>query len=86
LASTWDLGSWPADATDSGNPSIYRWNVPARVAGNRSWEFTLAGQRTAYAAVVEQHFQAAEGVIRADPNREVLTEVKLSSEEYFLQS
>jgi len=80
LTSNWDLGTWPADAVDSGNPSIYLWTVPARVAGNWNFELTLAGQRIAYAAVLEQQFQAAEGVIRAGANREVLTDVKLSGE------
>ena len=80
LTSTWDLGTWPADATDSGSPTVYLWIVPARIAGNWSWDFAIAGQRVAYAAVLEQHFHAAEGVVRAGANREVLTDVKLSGE------
>lgn len=80
LTSTWDLGSWPADKVDSGNPTIHLWTVPARVAGNWSWDLTLAGQRTSYAAVLDQQFQAAEGVIRAGANREVLSDVNLSGE------
>jgi len=80
LTSTWDLGTWPADAVDKGNPSIYLWTVPARIAGNWSWEFILAGQRIFYAAVLEQQFQAAEGVLRAGANREVLTDVKLNGD------
>ena len=80
LTSTWDLGTWPADAVDNGNPSIYLWTVPARIVGNWSWEFTLAGQRIFYAAVLDQQFQAAEGVVRTGANREVLTDVKLSGE------
>lgn len=51
-----------------------------RHAGNWSWEFAIAGQRIAYAAVLEPHFQTAEGVVRAGANREVLTGVKLSGE------
>jgi hypothetical protein len=82
LTSTWDLGTWPADAVDSGNPSIYLWTVPARIAGNWSWEFILAGQRISYAAVLEQQFQAADGVLRAGTNREVLTDVKLSGDDF----
>ena len=80
LTSTWDLGTWPADVVDSGNPPIYLWTVPARVAGNWGWELTLAGQRITYAAVLEQQFQAAEGVLRAGANREELTNVKLNGE------
>lgn len=80
LTSTWDLGTWPADKIDAGNPSIHLWTVPARVAGNWSWEFSLADQRVAYAAVLDQQFQAAEGVVRAGDNREVLSDMKLSGE------
>jgi hypothetical protein len=80
LTSTWDLGTWPADTTDSGNPTIYLWTVPARVAGNWNWELTLAGQRVSYATVLDQNFQSAEGVARAGNNREVLTDVKLNGE------
>jgi hypothetical protein len=80
LTSTWDLGTWPADATDNGNPTIYLWTVPARVAGNWSWELSLNGQRVNYAAVLEQQFQIAEGVARAGAHREVLTDMKLNGE------
>ncbi|HEX6769620.1 MAG TPA: hypothetical protein VF208_09735 [Candidatus Binatia bacterium] len=52
----------------------------AGIAGNWSWDLAIAGQRIAYAAVLEPHFQAAEGVVRAGANREVLAEVKLSGE------
>ncbi|HYJ14526.1 MAG TPA: class I SAM-dependent methyltransferase [Candidatus Limnocylindria bacterium] len=80
LTSTWDFGTWPADTIDAGNPSIHLWTVPARVAGNWSWELSLANQHVAYAAVLDQQFQAAEGVVRAGANREVLTDVKLTGE------
>jgi hypothetical protein len=80
LTSTWDFGTWPADKIDAGNPSIHLWTVPARIAGNWSWEFSLANQSVAYAAVLDQQFQAAEGVVRAGANREVLTDVKLTGE------
>jgi hypothetical protein len=80
LTSTWDLGTWAADATDKGNPEIFLWTVPARFAGNWSWELSLNGQRVNYAAVLEQQFQAADGVIRANENREVLADMKLNGE------
>ena len=80
LTSTWDFGTWPADNIDAGNPSIHLWTVPARVAGNWSWEFSIANQRVAYAAVLDQQFQAAEGVVRAGANRELLADVKLAGE------
>jgi len=80
LTSTWDLGTWPADKVEDGNPSIHLWIVPAKVAGNWSWELMISGQRIAYATVLDQQFQAAEGVVRAGANREVLSDVKLSGE------
>lgn len=80
LTSTWDLGSWPADKFEGDNPSVYLWIVPAKIAGNWSWEFMLAGQRVNYAAVMDQQFQAIEGVVRASTNREVLTDMNLVGE------
>jgi hypothetical protein len=81
LTSTWDLGSWPADAVDSGSPTIHMWIVPARIAGNWNWQFTLRGQRVNYAAVADQNFQSAEGVLRAGRHREVLQDVRLRGED-----
>lgn len=80
LTSTWDMGSWPADAKEAGSPEIFLWTVPARVAGRWNWDLTVAGHRVSYATVLEQNFQTAEGVVRAGNNREVLTEVKLNGE------
>lgn len=80
LTSTWDLGTWQPDTTDSGNPNVYLWIVPARVAGNWNWELSVAGQRVSYAAVMDQQFQNAEGVARTGSKREVLTDVKLNGE------
>jgi hypothetical protein len=57
------------------------WIVPARVAGNWSWELPLAGRRVAYAAIKEQHFQVVEGVVRAGNRRELLQDVKLRGED-----
>jgi hypothetical protein len=81
LTSTWDLGSWPHDETDSGNPTIYKWIVPARIAGFWSWELPIAGRRISYASIKEQRFQNVEGVVRAGNHREVLENMKLSGED-----
>jgi hypothetical protein len=51
--------------------------VPARVAGSWEWELSVGGRRLRYSAVVEQHFQKAEGVARAGDRREVLEAMKL---------
>src|ERR671914_2811164 len=65
LTSTWDLGSWAYDEVNAGNPSIYKWIVPARVEGFWRWELPLAGGRITYSSVKEQRFQVVEGAVRA---------------------
>jgi hypothetical protein len=81
LTSTWDLGSWKPDKVSSEQPAIYMWIVPARVAGSWEWHLNLAGQRVDYAALLEQHFQTAEGVARAGDRREVLESLTLRGDE-----
>jgi hypothetical protein len=53
------------------------WIVPARVAGSWVWDLTLSGRRFRQASVLDQHFQAVEGVVRAGDRREVLEAVSL---------
>jgi Methyltransferase domain len=77
LTSTWDLGTWKPDKVSLGDPSIYLWVVPARVAGGWDWELNVAGRRFDYSAVFEQHFQDIEGVARAGDRREVLESATL---------
>jgi SAM-dependent methyltransferase len=72
LTSTWDLGTWQPDKTDSDGTAIYMWIVPARVAGGWHWDLDVAGRRTRYAAALEQRFQMIEGAARAGDRREVL--------------
>ena len=73
LTSTWDLGSWPPDQTDTdGGSPIYLWVVPARVAGGWHWDLQVGGRRINYGSLLEQRFQAVEGVARAGDRREVL--------------
>lgn len=81
LTSTWDLGSWRPDKVSNDGTAIYLWIVPARLAGNWDWTLTHAGRRVPYAAVVEQRFQEAEGVVRAADRREVLEEMTVRGEE-----
>ena len=81
LTSTWDLGSWGYDEADSGNPTIYKWVVPARVEGYWIWELSIAGRKFVYSAVNEQRFQAVEGVVRAGKYRELLQDIKLRGED-----
>ena len=81
LTSTWDLGSWRPDRTDSDGAPVYLWIVPARVAGGWDWELNLAGKAIPYSAVLEQQFQVIEGVARAGDRREVLTAAALRGEQ-----
>jgi hypothetical protein len=73
LTSTWDLGSWQPDQTDTdGGSPIYLWVVPARVAGGWHWDLEVGGRRINYASLFEQRFQTVEGMARAGDRREVL--------------
>jgi hypothetical protein len=81
LTSTWDLGSWAYDELDSGNPTIYKWIVPASVEGYWSWKLPIAGRQITYSSVKEQRFQAVEGVVRAGKYRELLQDIKLRGED-----
>ncbi|HSC93548.1 MAG TPA: class I SAM-dependent methyltransferase [Burkholderiales bacterium] len=81
VTNLWDLGSWLPDEEDLEPERVAMWIVPARVAGNWSWELTLGGQRVPYGAVMEQRFQAVEGVVRAGSRRELLHDVKLRGED-----
>jgi precorrin-6B methylase 2 len=82
VTNLWDLGTWwPPDQEDMNGPRVVMWIVPARVEGYWSWELPVAGRRIPYAAVLEQRFQAAEGVIRAGNRRELLHDMKLRGED-----
>jgi len=81
ITNLWDLGSWKPDEEDLEPQRVSLWVVPARVAGNWSWDLTIDGRRVAYAAIKEQRFQVVEGVVRAGNRREVLQDVKLRGED-----
>jgi hypothetical protein len=81
LTSSWDLGRWKPDAVDGESPAIHLWIVPAKVGGAWDWELALAGRPVRYAALLEQHFQEVEGVVRADDRREVLERMTLRGDE-----
>ena len=79
LTNIWGMGdSWKSDRSDAYDTSpVFLWIVPARVEGNWSWELPVAGAQQAYAAVLEQQFQKAEGVVRAGNRRGVLDKMIL---------
>ena len=62
VSNTFLIADWaPDESTAIGEAcemwcEAHLWIVPARIAGNWSWEFNLTGQRIAYAAVLEQQF------------------------------
>ena len=77
LTSTWDLGTWQPDKTDSDGTPIYLWVVPARVGGGWHWDLQVGGRAVHYATTLEQRFQMVEGMARAGDRREVLEGVTL---------
>ncbi|MEQ1776279.1 MAG: hypothetical protein ABL891_21070, partial [Burkholderiales bacterium] len=83
LTPIWGMGdSWKSDKTDDVDSSpVHLWIVPARVEGYWSWELPIAGARHAYAGVLEQQFQKAEGVVRVANRRGVLEKMILRGTE-----
>ena len=77
----WDLGTWPPDEKTTNGTTLYKWIVPARVAGYWSWNVDLGERKLSYSAVLEQRFQAVEGVARVGKRRALLNDVKLSGDQ-----
>ncbi len=77
---TWDLGSWKPDRIDTQGMQVSLWVVPARIEGNWTWTLPVEGAVHAYAALLEQRFQEAEGVVRIDGRRGILENVKLEGD------
>ena len=81
ITNLWDLGSWKPDEEELEPQRVALWVVPARVAGNWSWELSLGGRQVAYSAITEQRFQVVEGFVRAGNRRELLQDMKLRGED-----
>jgi len=81
ITNLWDLGSWKPDEEDLEPQRVSLWIVPARVAGNWSWELPIGGRQVAYSAIKEQRYQVVEGMVRAGNRRELLQDVKLRGED-----
>ena len=77
----WDLGTWPPDESATNGTTLYKWIVPARVAGYWNWNLTLGEKKLSYSAVIEQRFQTIEGVVRAADRRGVLNDMKLKGDD-----
>jgi hypothetical protein len=81
ITNLWDMGSWKPDEEELEPQRVCLWIVPARVAGNWSWELSFDGRQVAYSAIKEQHFQVVEGMVRAGNRRELLQDMKLRGED-----
>lgn len=82
ITRTWDLGTWrPDDVMKNGSSDVFKWVVPARVEGNWSWDLDVGGNRHRFSAVMEQHFQKAEGVVRVGNRRGIFENVVLNGEQ-----
>jgi hypothetical protein len=77
----WDLGTWPPDETVRDGNTLYKWIVPAKVAGSWAWTLTLGERTSAYTALLDQRYQSAEGFARVGSRRAVLNDVKLDGDE-----
>ena len=78
LTNIWGMGTWTPDKVDTlDNSPVHLWIVPARVEGYWSWDLALDGVTRSYAAVLDQQFQKAEGVVRVDNRRGVLDKMTL---------
>jgi precorrin-6B methylase 2 len=82
VTNLWDMGSWQADDVDDDTKTkVHYWLVPANVEGRWNWTTTFHGRPHSYAAVLEQHFQNGEGVVRVASRRRVLHDVKVKGDE-----
>ena len=77
----WDLGTWPPDETWTDGATLYKWIVPARVAGYWNWTLQLPGRALSYSAILEQRFQTVEGMARVGSRRGVLNDLKLTGDD-----
>lgn len=81
ITRTWDLGSWRADEVDDDGMHVYKWVVPAKVAGYWTWEIPAGDSMHTYSAILEQRFQDAEGVVRVGARRGLLENMVLRGDE-----
>lgn len=82
VTNIWDMGDWPPDQVDKAQDgsTVFLWVVPARVDGYWEWETAIGGRRFAYSAVIDQHFQKFDGVVRIGNRRGNFHDMKLSGD------
>lgn len=82
----WDLGeTWKPDAIDTDGAQLFMWVVPAKVEGYWNWTLPFPKAPRTFAAILEQRFQAVEGVVRSGSRRGVFNTVKLTGDEISFQ-
>ena len=77
---TWDLAGWKPDKKEESSWPVFMWVVPAQVGGAWSWELPIAERSRSYVALIDQAFQAVEGVARVGNRRGLLDELKLNGD------
>ncbi|MBC7781275.1 MAG: methyltransferase domain-containing protein [Proteobacteria bacterium] len=81
VSNGFDMGHWYPDAVDSDGGRVLVWIVPAKVDGFWNWSLPVAGVAQRFEAIIEQRFQAAEGIARVGNRRGVFSEVVLRGED-----
>jgi len=60
---------------------IMMWIVPARIEGFWNWSLPIGGRTLNYAAIMEQHFQFGEGIVRVGDRRGNFTDMRLRGDQ-----
>ncbi|HEX2828539.1 MAG TPA: hypothetical protein VHP37_19450 [Burkholderiales bacterium] len=73
----WDLGTWPPDEKANDGIALFKWIVPAKVAGAWDWDLSFGDKPVGYSAILDQRYQTVEGFARSGNRRAQLNDVKL---------
>lgn len=81
ITGIWGLGRWRPDRIDDVSMRLNLWVVPAQIGGDWRWTLPVAGRPRTYEAVFDQHFQDAEGFVRAGSRRGSFQDIRLEGRE-----
>jgi hypothetical protein len=81
VSNGFEMPGWEPDFTDAEGGRVLVWIVPAKVQGYWRWEIPVTGGAQRYEALLEQRFQAAEGICRVGDRRGVFADMKLRGED-----
>jgi len=81
ITNIWSLGNWRPDRVDDHSMRLNLWVVPARIGGYWRWELPVAGATRSYDAIFDQHFQDAEGFVRAGSRRGNFHDIRIEGGE-----